>query len=489
MIQSPKMIMRWILASLWLLACVAEASTTVGWKMPLGVVVRGEKIDEVLPKLKKPPGESVFFEPGDVLRDLKPLLESRVGRAQLAREADAYADGEPFAEKGPAVPGGAGPWSGDWVVWNERSGMIVAQGSYNDLFLVEAALGFLDLPKSIQAKLELVCADSARSRSVMVAAGSGFKAAARAQDFEAKVELTAFEDKVDMRLSPSWSAGEGEGGARWSLQTALTLETGKRRLVARHGTGAGRWEIFATATVEHLGGVPLMEARWIEREGRIQAWPRVAANDGVFRERLADGQLAWLVDVPFSAIAIWIGSGGVRLGPYPAIPASASVARWMRGEVADVRGLLANGNEGKLSFAGFDSRTGRAMLVGDGMGIDYAEMMLEPGIVEPPPAEYWIESNEAAGGWLLACRSGEKASIALARGEEQEASFEVEPTTGNDLVDLRFAMDIAPEDKALGHLVSSTTLMPSQAQTVGGYTSAGGVEERKLTLTVRTTPP
>lgn len=481
------MIMRWILASLWLLACVAGASTTAGWKMPIDAVVRGEKVDEVLPKLEKPPGESEFFQPGDVLRDLKPLLESRVGRVQLAREADASADGNPFEVKRSAVPGGAGPWNGDWVVWNERSGMIVAQGSYNDLFLVEATLGFLDLPQIIQARLELVCADPERSRSVMVSAGSGFNAAAKAQDFEAEVELVSFEDKVAMRLSPSWSVSEGE--ARWSLQTALTLETGKRRLVAGHGTGARRWELFATATVEHLGGVPLMEARWIERNGRVEAWPRVAANDGVFRERLADGQAACLVDAPFSAIAIWIGSGGVRLGPYPAIAAPSSVTRWMRGEVADVRGLLASGNEGKLSFAGFDSRTGRAMLVGDAAAIDIAEMMLEPGITDPPPPEYWIESNEAAGGWLLACRSGEKASLALVRGEEQEASFEVEPTTGSPLVDLRFAIDIVPDDKVLGHVLSSTTLMVGHPQTVGGYTPAGGGEERKLTLTVRPTPP
>ncbi|WP_367870785.1 hypothetical protein [Luteolibacter sp. Populi] len=490
--HAARMIARWIVFTLLLLAGAVQASVTAGWRMPIEAVVQGAKADEVLPRLEKPPGKSAFFEEGDVLRDLSKLVSARAGNIQLSGGKGHGDDANPFEEakdEVPVKPGdpAAGPWTGDWVVWNERSGMVVARGSYNDVFVVEESLGFPGLPRTILTKFELVCGDPARSWSLIVSADSGGRIESEAEGVEVDTDAVSSEtgEWVDQRFMVSWAVADETFR---DVTTAFLFKSGERTLIARQGSGASRWELFVTPTVELAGGLPVNEARRIERDGRVEFWPRKAGDHGRIVGRLDDGQESCLFPVPFRR-AVWMSEGGSSSGPFSRVTCPDAVGNWMRGEVADLREKLLPGNPGKLSFAGYDSRSGRAMLVGDGEGFEWAEALLDPGLYCPAPPGLQIESNGEAGSWLLACRTGEKACISLRRGDEIQESFAVEPSIKDEAVELRFTMDIMPESAVTGRIESMTVLMSGVPRVVGAGVPTGGGEEVKFTLMVRTSPP
>ena len=147
-----------VLMMLFLAAAgIGHASVTVAWKMP---VERVAPSFAESPPLDKPPGDSAFFQPGDKLWDLSKEVIWRVpDDAKVEEEADPFAVTEPGQVEV--------DWKGDWIVWNSRSGMIVARGSWHDVLVAEEVLGCEKLPKVIRARIEVKDARKPRVLSLV----------------------------------------------------------------------------------------------------------------------------------------------------------------------------------------------------------------------------------------------------------------------------------------------------------------------------------
>jgi len=471
---------RWFVCILLSLAGMAHASVTFAWKIPIASFAPDYARREDVHRLEKPPADSAFFQADDVLWDLSSWVSKRSGSIALS------------GEKAPTVPEAALPvpaWTGDWVVWNERSGMVVARGSYNDVFLVEEALGFLRMPTAIRTKFELMTKDPAGGRSVTVLGPASENASAKEQglEVEATAEDWSFSGTVDDQLCISWPAGTSDD--RWAVQTALTLPQGKRTLLAGHGSGANRWQLFATATVESLAGVPVSETRWIEHPGGLKPWPRTAEHDDEIRNRSEGNHLCVYRDPD-----LWskLGSGPDPVPAAPSIKAPESVAEWMRGSVADVSEWVFDGAKGDRSgwFAGYDSRSHRLVVLADAFGQDHSEARVNSVLVDPLCGpQLWIESDPESGGWLLACRSGENAWMTHSNSGTNSSLKVGISEVGRKVFDLEFSMDILSGSKSLGRIVSSTEYALKDPEAVASHSFDSGTGDRKVTMTMRRTPP
>lgn len=123
---------RLICAVLLLSAAAVHASMTAAWKVP--VELYASLSEEGSRKLTAPPGASAFFHPGDELWDIAEQVMWHSPASLHDRE------GKPE------------PWPGEWLVWNARSGMIVARGSEIDLLLLDQTLDVLEKSPSFSAR-------------------------------------------------------------------------------------------------------------------------------------------------------------------------------------------------------------------------------------------------------------------------------------------------------------------------------------------------
>jgi hypothetical protein len=472
------MMARWIVFVLLSFAACASASVTAAWKIPGGDFAPGNPRNEALPRLQEAPGRSAFLKPEDVLFDLSGLVSKRSGEITLSEKANEVIP--------PAV---VSPWRGDWVVWNQSRGQVVASGSYNDLFLVEAAMGVAKMPIGIRTTVELVSAKAGEGKTVVLKGSSGEEATMELQKFEARVtgEDWSFRRVLDALLSVEWTS---TGGSHWNVSTAATLPEGARTLMAAHGSGEDRWQIFATAIAEYANGVAVSESRWLEQDGEAQTWRRIAENENEIRGRMGEGLHVCMYRLP----GLWkdLRDGPEPLGALPSIESPPALAGWMRGQVADLSGILFADSAGKAPawFAGFDSRNGRLLVVADAETQDHCEARLKSGIVDPLVGpNLWIESDPGSGGWLLICRAGEKARI-YGPGEETSPSFEVAPSTlGGRLFELGVTIDADPENGAFRTITSSGEFKLDTQDSVGRFEVDSGKSGIKIAFTVRQAQP
>ncbi|MCW1913463.1 hypothetical protein OJ996_07755 [Luteolibacter sp. GHJ8] len=330
--------------------------------------------------------------------------------------------------------------------------MIAASGSYNDIFLVEEALGFSKMPTVIRTRLELVSADKTKNRSAVLTGRSGEEATLKVEGLEANVtgEDWSFSlGAVDLLLTVQWA--DAGSSKPWGVSTALTLEEGKRTLVAGQGTGQDRWQLFATASIEMTNGLPLREARWTEKEGRLEPWPRVAANDNQIRKPI--GSDLSITMYRFANPWSRLRNSPEPFAPLPQVVVPDALSNWMRGPVADVGAILFEGLANPAWFAGFDSRSGRILVLADAEAQDRCESRLNTGVVDPIVGEnLWVGSNPSSGAWLLACRAREEARI-YAPEVEAVPAFEVSISElGDHSYDLQFAAARIPLEGAAARI-------------------------------------
>ena len=309
------------------------------------------------------------------------------------------------------------------------------------------------------------------------------------EKFEAKVTGVdwSFHKVVDALLSVEWTS---TGGSHSIIFTAATLPEGARTLVAAQGSGEDRWQIFATAIAEYANGVAVSESRWLEQGGEGQTWPRIAENENEIRGRLGEGLHVCM----YRLHGLWkdLRDGPEPLGALPPIESPPALAGWMRGQVADLSGVLFGDSVGKEPqwFAGYDSRSSRLVIVADAETQDRCEARLKSGIIDPLVGpNLWIESDPGSGGWLLVCRAGEKARI-YGPGEETSPSFEVAPSTlGGRHFELGFTIDADPEDGAFRAITSIGEFKLDTPDSVGRFEVDFGKSGRKIAFTVRQAQP
>jgi hypothetical protein len=453
----------------------SHASVTAAWKIP---VERVAPSFADAPPLDKPPGASAFFQGGDQLWDLSKKLNWRVpDDSQVDGETDPFAVPEPGEKEI--------DWKGDWIVWNSRSGMIVARGSWHDVLVAEQALGCDELPKVVRCRIEVK--GIGKPRAVSLVSVSGEKATLEMNGLRAEVEPTTSSDGdvIDSPFRVSWPAEDGRG--TWSVITAVSLQEGSPRRIACQGTKDQRWELVVSGSAELLDGTPWKEFRWMETPAGLKPWP----NSGVCREpvrKQLDGN-RWLGVYPMVPGFASYFSKRARVKANADILPPAELAEWTLNPLVDIRqGLGDHGGvvfQDEGHFAGMDPSTCTAFVVTDQLNQDRVEavfLSILDGDFQPPN---WIETNAESGGWGLASRSGETGEIRRASGNLAEnLQFRSEVTQGGDGVtfDLRYSLDVVADGSKIGKLESNTVLTKDKPQVIGSGSAADG-KEVKVSVT------
>jgi hypothetical protein len=264
----------WLALALW-----AQSAVTVGWKIPISSISWDYRNDDKVRKLDKPPGGSAFFEPGDEVWDVSQSVLGWLGSSPEQLETSP----------------GRKRWSGEWMVWNARSGMLVVRGSGADIAMIELGLDQVHPPELLRTRIEMGTGPVARS-SISLLSRSGEEALLEWGTTSLKLTIVSSGPKgiLDATLAFAWPA---EGNAScWNLQTALTVLDGQRCRLATQGGGEQRQELFITVTREIGHGIPAAEFRWKDEGTGVIPWPESA--DGVFRMNWAGEQQIGIFPVP-----------------------------------------------------------------------------------------------------------------------------------------------------------------------------------------------
>ena len=457
-----------ILWALFLLSACVEASITAAWKIPVEHFAPDYKTDKQVRKLEKPPGDSDFLQPGDELWDLSKALFYWM-------EEPLPEGGNPFAE--PKKIKLDQPWYGEWLVWNARAGMVVARGSWNDIFAAQKLIGFKDVPVTIRTRVELVTAGK-ETISTSLVSESGSEVSKEENGLQVDLGATDWgaPGLVDGLFHVSWPAGEKD--SHWEVNTGITLKEGMRTKLARRGRGPNRCELFASATREYSNGVMVSAARLIEGRDGVSPWP-VEPDGEPRKDRVEGGLLVWSVDCHFGLVRGLMGP----IAQWPWMDAPEARREWVRGRVVDLRGFLPHSGTPD-AMAVFDPGSMRVIIAGTPEDVDLGEMAIQSSLTTRIGRDLWIEANPEAGGWGLTCRSWEKASIAKESPAGNGPSFEIEPSIGDPgtMVELRYEFDVFSKGVPAGHLKSATSLELGKPQEIAGHSV--GDKEEKVIITV-----
>jgi hypothetical protein len=457
---------------------IGRAEVTAAWKVPIKSRIPDHETDKKVRKLDKPPGESGFFEAGDELWDVSEALTWEV-----EGESD-----DPFAV--PAAELVKGGWKGAWLVWNARSRMFVARGTWSQIVFAGEVLGFNDQPTVLRSKFEVVEglageeSKAGNTRALSIVSRSAEKAHAELEGFEVEVESTASGDMgfSDAVCRLTWPAGVKD--RRWEVQSAATVREGVRTRLARRGEGADSWEAWLTVRRELLDSTQVGDGRWIETGEGIEPWTLAEPRRKSSRKVLGPNRELGIYHVPEDLLSRLANADVVLTLPDVVIPAE--LAEWVRGPLIDMeKPLLDNGikvDAAAGEFAGFDARSNSVIVVGNSINQGLVEVFSY--LPSYYPVYLWIETNRESGGWGLASRSGEKAWIARRTGDVIDRLFEIEPSLGGDrdIMDLRFKIDVVSGETTIGRIESATTLNNSKPMRVA-TSSEGKTEDLEVVLT------
>jgi hypothetical protein len=472
---------RTILMAWLFLTAIAHASVTAAWKVPVDIFAPGYRQEEELPgdspaaeaKMSKPPGESAFFEPGDELWDISVAV---IDHARTRRGA--------VSEEGIK-------WSGEWMVWNARSQMIIARGSEADIMMADAALDLSVLPVLARTKLELVRGEDPKIHQLSVLSASGETASVKVDGIEAKVRAVdpgLINGRTEHDILVSWQSAEEKA----EVSVHIDLYDLRSR-IARFGTGKDQWELFASGGLSYSHGVPVSEVRWKEDGGKVVVWPVGPSETAVagLDEELKIAIFKVRPDLPSR-----LGGGedgaedpfGEKGGP-PAlvkIPVSEELGRWMGGELLDLKPLLRQNGmrfDHAKAYAGYDEISHRLFMIASPIDIDLCEQIIT-GIGCVISRGAWTETDAATGNWGIACRSREESWIKLSTGD-RTAGFKIRPdfADGWPKIDTIYQMDLMTEGSVRGRLESRATLLDAVPSQIGSYQLPEG-NEVKVTLTV-----
>ena len=465
---------RCLLVVSFALAGLGHATITAGWKVPIERIAADYKTSDKVRKLDQPPGESAFFQPGDELWEISKAIHWI---------ASLNGDGgdDPFAPDAGQQLDVPTNWQGDWIVWNARSEMVVARGSWNDILIAEHSMAWDSNLIALRTKVDLVTTGKGDTRSLSLISRSGEKARAKINGFEVELDFSIDRQSPigDGRYHISWPSGTGS--KRWSVNTAHTSVMGKRFCLAQGGQGEDSWKVFVTTSAELIDGTPLSQARLRETSAGLEPWKAPERCGNNLRKSLGPDLELGIYPASWELVS--------RLGSLEDlldINAPESISDWVRGPLVDLRKLLKDYgvkfNEAD-HFAGFDPGSDRLFVLSDSLNQDLAEQILTPGCCRTV-LNVWVETNPQSGGWGISTRSGEKAAITLGSGEASDTGFEIEPTVGGNqwLLDLRYKLDVLSGSRSIGSFQSNATIVHDQASVVGKYIGTDGEE---LEVTVR----
>ena len=454
-----------IICLAWLaLALCVQASVTVAWRLPAHSSVASSSEHPEATQLREPPSASVFFEEGDELWEIsKTIWWGDV------RDKESAPDPFNASEE-------TGPWKGEWIVWNRRSGMVVARGSWSELRRLESKLSLNSHPMIQRIKVELVTISErdeplVSERSIAVFARCGEEVKGCMEGIQLKMTSDAYRPAAvsSNTMALSWPSSEKD--STWQLDFAFSAFDGVRTRIAKGKDGDDRWEIYVTVSAENVDGTPVNEDRWIESPQGAVVWAHCSPSRS-FQKDIPGDLVMGAYPVPDDFVLML---GGSETEAPSFVDSPSSIAAQIRGPFIDVRGLLGE-NGVKLidpkEFAGFDTRSLTLVTVSNREARDTVEAIVSGGLRDLDLGT-WVETNSESGGWGLLCRSGEISSIFRRQGGEQVPACVFELTVGSNrqVMDLRYRFDVVRGSERLGHLEAASTLLRARPQEIGSYTA------------------
>jgi hypothetical protein len=454
------------------------ASITAAWKVPIDRLAPDHDKNPKVHKLKKPPGESGFFQAGDELWDVSKLLDI------FERGSDETFPDDPFEEsptqESPTRekdPDRVLPFPGDWAVWNARSGMLVARGNYSDLLHAQEACGYDNQPEAVRVTFELMKGDKMEPEQALgVLALSGVTVSAESEGMKIELESSMNNESGfhELRLAVSWPAPGKD--RRWDVSTALTCRDGVRFPIARHGTGEESWSLFGTVVLEHPDGTMAKDSRWIETQpAGLRPWPVSISQREIVQLPVDDRRtIAWYRVPP----------DYTDLPPPRDLQAPADLEEWISGGFVDYLKVLGdNGVDTKSPgfFAGYDPDSSELVIVADSVN-QQRILNLVKSVSVSPPTNIWVETNPDANTWGSMTRSGERAVIRLNETKTEIASFEVEPTSirNGQLADLHCAVDVMEGGQRVSSFRFRTLVPEGNEQSFARSARAGVSKDFKI---------
>lgn len=460
---------------------------TMGWRIPFDHLTRNlwpeyQAQDHRAPVLKDHPAKSAFFEPGDRLLDAAQLIRpflSLFDSGEIS-EIDPFAKPEEETNKFPEH------LRCDWIVWNERSEMLVAGGGPIQLLLLEKALDLESLPSCVKITACLTTEDGeTQTLSVLGRSGERFSTATETFKLEVAPNLAYDWSLIDTQFAVDYHRPNGEVV---SANSSTTFQPDEAVPLASWKEGERTWGVTMSAVGLTTYGVPFHEIQWTEVEGRLVTYhshSKEVRKQAVAHGKIGDLFVRWF-RVPPDFILRISDLGDDSADPFdPGTLPSPWQGRFGTGLIDCRQALRMNG----VSFAhpdsmAFHSAAGSWLIVvNDLTNLDLVEMIVGHGGCGHV-SNVFIHAEWPHGSAMLATRSGEKASITSTIRDKSEALFEVAPNLGarEILVDLMYYLK--PRSKEFS-LSSAVTLRHNQETEVGRYT----LEEAEHPVTIRAVVP
>ena len=449
----------------WLALALYVQAATVGWKIPMKSISENHAEDTKVRRLDSPPGKSAFFEPGDELWEVSAVVLGWLGHSPEQLEA---------------LPGRR-RWSGEWMVWNVRSGMLVVRGSGADIAMIEMGLEQVHPPEVLRTKIEMGAGPGARNWFSLLSR-SGEEASLELGPVNLKLTAVSSGSKgiLDVNLSFAWPVEGRE--SKWNVETALTVLDGRRCRFVAQGRDDARQELFITVTREFGQGVPASQFRWKEEETGLVPWPE--SPDEVLRIALEGDRQIGVYKVSEDFLAKFGLEEGRQL-PKESAPALLGLSPME--ELVDIRPLLEqNGIKLKepQSFAVFHAGSKRVVLVANELNHDLFDGIVNgnTGCLFP---DLWCEVSEESGGWGLVCRSGEKARLWQSTAGVAGPGFEIVPVENpGNIFEAAYRFDILITGVPAGRVKANGVFTRDLPQIVA-TTKATDELEKEIALTIR----
>lgn len=429
---------------------------TVAWRIPVELVVDGGVDHPAVTRMEKPPGESSFFEEGDPLWDLSDAIEAEIEILPDVSDDDF----DPFAPtETEMMKIEKASFEGGFVVWNARSGMIVARGNAAQLTYVEHAVDLERQPKQVITTFEMTAGEDAQELNIMCRSGEKATVSENGTTAHVAPNLSSNMEWIDLNLALDLSSCE----TPHRVNTALTLRRGRPQRVARWMSGGVNHSLHTTTQVVMAWGVPLDEVRTQELKGKVG--PKRRIDDWYLDgKKVGDSLSIRILNVPRDFLD---RIGDPLTNRRPLVVPEELKHLIGPGYLDAAPALAMNGVkfDDPLALAGFDPHGARLLVINTPINLDLVETMCSHGCGVPRLVELTFQGT----GWLssIVGRSGEKSEIQIGTKANSQALLAVAPNVGagEQLLDVSFEIrspDLGTE------LISAVTTLSGRTLAIGG---------------------
>jgi hypothetical protein len=458
---------------------VASQGITAAWKVRIEDLAPNLGNNAKFHRLDQPPGESVFFHPGDELWDISQAL----AWPDHARDADDIPARD--SAKVPMLDWKA--WNGSWIVWDASTQRVVVDGSWEDLLTAASVLPLRRWPQFTRCTFELITGsgEKRKVRPVTVVSQQGFDMKVQAGGLELACEAHPSFQSVDCSsIRASWESETP--GKRWDVEADAFLKPGERTLIAQHEGEAELWMLYLTAQGSEADGTFSTESQQVEINGRAEPWPRAKGPSSFTLTLPVDDKRSacYFPGIALKNLITAVGS------PPPPVDVPAVLAPWVRGKLIDLTDLfkIKGIGSGPGFFAYYDPLIAQVIIIGDSQVQDLCKVLLASG-ESWPETSVWLESNPGSGGWGLMVKSGYEGHISFgdAGGKDPPSVFEVELTasTVGEHLDAHYLLDAGfSKSDVKSTIASSISMLGGHPVTVGKFQSKAG-RETSIELTGR----